>query len=82
MCLFVFVMCFFFFQFTASATERELNAIDSEDVKDRTSDFWRGLLIENIRHDEKYHPAASVVLTAFSETRQNGTLFIQIVTVF
>ncbi|CAM9877673.1 unnamed protein product [Pylaiella littoralis] len=42
-------------QFTASATERELNAIESEDVKDQTSDFWRGLLINNIRANPK-HP--------------------------
>ncbi|CAN0340638.1 unnamed protein product, partial [Scytosiphon promiscuus] len=34
-------------QFTESATERELNAIESEDVNDRNSDFWRLLLIEN-----------------------------------
>ncbi|CAN0014546.1 unnamed protein product, partial [Hapterophycus canaliculatus] len=33
-------------QFTESATERELNAIESEDVKDRTSDFWRLLQVE------------------------------------
>ncbi|CAN0120298.1 unnamed protein product [Ectocarpus sp. 6 AP-2014] len=42
-------------QFTESATERELNAIESENAKDQTCDYWRLLLIENSRANPK-HP--------------------------
>ncbi|CAM9610251.1 unnamed protein product [Scytosiphon promiscuus] len=42
-------------QFTESATERELNAIESEDAKNKTLDYWRLLLIENIRTNPR-HP--------------------------
>lgn len=37
-------------KFTESATERELNAIESENAKDQTCDYWRLLLIENSRY--------------------------------
>ncbi|CAN0531339.1 unnamed protein product, partial [Scytosiphon promiscuus] len=46
-------------QFTESATERELNAIESEDVKDRTSDFWRLLQIDNIRYATPWEHTAA-----------------------
>ncbi|CAB1105938.1 unnamed protein product [Ectocarpus sp. CCAP 1310/34] len=36
-------------QFTESATEREPNAIESENAKDLTCDYWRLLRIENSR---------------------------------
>ncbi|CAN0380064.1 unnamed protein product, partial [Hapterophycus canaliculatus] len=42
-------------QFTESATEREVNAVDAENAKNITSDYWRLLLVQNTRTNPK-HP--------------------------